>query len=1001
MLVKKTVIVTFLFFTSIGFSQKKKVMHASRITTASYMKVIEPLTGKKLIPAKSKEGKINPRKTGANKIVPGKGFPRGKDPLLIQQKNNQNMRSGKAPSLTFEANSSPNSPSDPTGAIGPNHYVSAKNFGFAIHDRSGTLLQSGSLENIFPGERLGDPIVFYDSFADRFVITQFDGNPNDSGDPQNGFLVAVCRGSDPVNDGWFMYRFFTGTFPDYTKFSVWSDGYYVTANKDQGSIQDSEVVYVIEREKMLRGEREDNVKMVGFPLPGARIGGFYSPASFNAIGNTLPPEGDAKIIYFQDDGWEGVGQDILKLWNINVDWVSPIKSTITEDQEISVTPFDSTFDGGSFSNIPQPGGGSSIDVLQGAIMFATNYRRFCDYNTVVLNFAVDIDATSDNVAGIRWYELRQDSDGQPWTVYQEGTYTSPNGKSAWCGSMAMDIYGNIGMGYTTMGTIDTGADADSFVSIKYTGRLAGDPLGTMTITEQEIKASTDIQRGGGNRYGDYAQLTVDPLDDQTFWHIAEYFEDSDDNSRNIVGVFKVDAGTTTTDVGIISVDAPQNNSTYTNNETITVTIKNYGTTAQSNIPISYTINGATAITETFTGTVAPLETASFSFATSADLSTERTYTVTAETNLAGDTVVGNDCSVTTLNNLFSRDIGIGNLVSPTTDNGIATSPESITITLFNHGSVTQSNIPVFYILNNGSRINEVFSGTLQSREEATYTFTSLADMTGTGSFILEIGTALTADENTSNDSITQTIDRELCKPTADCTRFGDGVVSFELSNVINSQIDCNTGYEDFTTNFTINLNRSIGAYTLTLQTGFADQEGSERISLWVDYNDNFVFETSELLISNKTVEKANQDQEFDILVSKDAPLGKHLLRIRAGDTNTNNGDSLNDPCGSMEFGTTHDYTVDIGENKNIDTQLLVISEPNNQFLITKTDLGSDSETRIYVFNILGQVIATNLIQKDANDRFIYTLDMSYARSGVYFIRLGNSKKADAVKFIVQ
>ncbi|TSE08003.1 T9SS type A sorting domain-containing protein [Aquimarina algiphila] len=997
MLLKKIVIITFLFFVTVGFSQKKKeIMNATMISSAEYMRTVDPLGGKKLIPGKPREGKINPRRTGANRIVPGKGFPRGMDPLLAKGKSAGSTRATKAPSLTFDANTSSFSPSDPTGAIGPNHYVSAKNFEFTIHDRSGNVLvPSSSLENIFPGEDLGDPIVFYDSFADRFVITQFSDTPN-------GFLVAVGQGPDPVNDGWYIYRFNTGSFPDYTKFSIWSDGYYVTANKDQGSVQTSEVVFVIEREKMLRGEAEENVKIVGFPLPGARIGGFYSPASFNAIGNALPPDGDARIIYFQDDDWQGVTQDMLKLWKIDVNWVSPTESTIAEAEEIAVTMFDSTFDGGSFGNIPQPGTeGQDIDVLQGAVMYASNYRRFCDYNAVVLNFAVDIDPDADNVAGIRWYELRQNGDGQPWTVFQEGTYTSTDGKSAWCGSMAMDIFGNIGMAYTTMGTTDNGASADSFASIRYTGRLAGDPLGTMTFAEETIALGTGIDRTDENRYGDYAQLTVDPVDDQTFWHIAEYFVDVPASySRNAVGVFKI-AEDVTADVGVIRIDVPEDDATFTNNETITVTLKNFGSTTQNNIAVNYSINGAAAVTELFAGPIDPGMTASFSFGTTADLTAERTYTITAETNLAGDLKPENDCSDKTLLNLFSIDVGAGELITPSLDSGLSVSPESVTVTLYNYGTVAQTNIPVFYMLNNGTRIEETFTGTIQPQEEVSYTFNTQAELIGIGNFEFTIGTTLATDENTENDNITRVIEREFCRPTSNCSQFGDGIRSFELSNVTNSPITCNTGYEDFSDDFSINLNRSIGTYTLTVQTGFADQNRSERISLWIDFNDNSVFEESELILNNVVVEEADTDQEFTVTINNQAALGRHLLRIRAGDVNTNNGALLNDACGSMDFGTTHDYTVEIGENKDLDTGLIVISEPDNQFLITKADSGPETQVRIYVFNMLGQVIVSNMITKDANGRFVYELDMSFASSGVYFVRFGKSRKADATKFVVQ
>ncbi len=998
MLLKKVVFFSFLLSCMICFSQKEKTESATLVTTSVMMMEIEPLSAKKLIPEIPRTGDINPKRTDANKIVPGKGLPKGSDELLQKQKSLKSIRNSKPPSLVFETTSASSSPSDPTGAIGPNHYVSARNSSFAIHDRSGNvLIPSTSLTNIFPGESYGDPIVFYDTFVDRFVITQFSNTPN-------GFLVAVCKGSDPVNDGWYTYRFNTGSFPDYTKFSVWSDGYYVTANKDQRNQQTSEVVYVIEREKMLAGEA--NAQMIGFPLPGARIGGFYSPASFNAIGKVEPPPGDARIIYYQDDDWQDVNQDALKLWKVNVDWTYPENSTIAEAEELtvsngSITSFDSTFDGGSFSNLPQPGTeGQDIDVLQGAVMHATNYRRFCNYNSVVLNFAVDIDdrPNTDDVSGIRWYELRQSGDNQPWSVFQEGTYTSPDGKSAWCGSMAMDIYGNIGMGYTTMGTTADGATEDSFASIRYTGRLADDPLGTMTFAEQTIALGTDIDRTTKNRYGDYAHLTVDPIDNQTFWHIAEYFENTGNNARNIVGVFKV-AEDISNDVGVVSIDTPNGNSTFTTTEVITITIQNFGTTTQSNIPVSYSINGSTSINEVFTGSIGAGQTASYSFSTVADLSFGSSSSINAETNLSGDTQPENDCVIIEVNNLFSNDVGVIRLVAPEEGGGFS-SEEPVTVTIKNFSGSSKSDIPVYYILDNGTPVNEVYTGTIAPESTADYTFTTTVDISEFGTYNFEAGTKLVNDEDERNDSITKVIEHQLCKPTSDCSRFGDGITFFKLSNISNPGITCNNGYEDFT-DLVINLDKSVEAHILTVQAGFANGN-AEQLSLWINYNDDAIFDDSELLISNEVISKENEDQNLAFSLGENAVLGTHLLRIRAGDTETNDGAKLNEACGSMQFGTTHDYTVEIGENGDTSSKsdLIVITQPNNQFLITMIDSDADEELRINIYTINGKTVASNFVRKDASSTFTYTLDMSYATRGVYFVKLGGDKTGKSAKFIV-
>lgn len=992
---KKLVFILILFISFSSFSQQKETKRATMSTESVYMRAVGPLIGKKLIPEEPRTGEINPKRKGANKIVPGKGLPKGPDPLKEKQKNTRNIRTGRVPSLLFEATSTDRAPSDPTGAIGPQHYVSARNSTFAIHDRNGNVLvPSTSLANIFPEETLGDPVVFYDSFADRFVITQFSNSPN-------GILIAIGQGPDPVNDGWYTYRFNTGQFPDYPKFSIWSDGYYVTTNKLNSDPTRDEVVYALEREKMLVGNT--TAKMIGFPLPGVVRNGFYSTTGFNAIGNTLPPEGDARILFFQDDAWAGVDEDALKLWSINVDWINPLSSSISEAEVLNVSngdisPFDSTFDGASFSNIPQPGDlGDDIDVLQGAVMYATNYRRFCDYNAVVLNFAVDIDdrLDSDNISAIRWYELRQNGDGQPWTVYQEGTYTSPRGKSAWCGSMAMDIFGNIALGYTTMGTTENQAIENSFVSIRYTGRLAEDPLGIMTISEQNIIIGTDIQRNGGVRYGDYAQITVDPLDQSTFWHIAEYFENIGDNARNIVGVFKI-APDQPNDVGVISIDTP-NDATFTTAEEITITLQNYGTNTQSNIPVSYTINGGAPINEIYTGSIAAGATDSFTFSTTANLTAERSYTIEARTNATADQEPQNDCVSRSVLNLFPNDVGIIDLIAPISGGGL-TATESITIIINNYGGTAQSDIPVFYSLNGEPRVEEVFNGMIEIGETAEFTFSQTADLLEFGTYTLELGTNLGSDQNASNDSIIRQVKHIICNPTSNCSAFGDGLTSFELSNISNTSIPCDTGFDDFS-NLVINLDRSLGVYPLIVRTGFANGD-AERLSLWIDLNDNNNFEDSELLIDNQVLKKQSIDLFLSLSIPSDSPLGTHTLRVRAGDIVNNEGADLNNPCESMSYGTTHDYTVIIGENTSSTTDIIIFSQPTDQYLISMSDSNAPDELNLSIFSVTGQMIASNIIAKDPNGRFIYSLDMSYASSGIYFARFGNTKGSKSAKFIV-
>ena len=129
-------------------------------------------------------------------------------------------------------NTGPVYPPDTDGDVGPNHYVQMVNLVFQIFNKSGTSLLGPSNSNVlwagFGGDcqtqNSGDPIVQYDQFADRWLMSQFAINGNS--------YQRVCghlQTPDPTG-AWHRYAFVFGQLPDYPKFGVWPDGYYVTYN---------------------------------------------------------------------------------------------------------------------------------------------------------------------------------------------------------------------------------------------------------------------------------------------------------------------------------------------------------------------------------------------------------------------------------------------------------------------------------------------------------------------------------------------------------------------------------------------------------------------------------------------------------------------------------------------------------------------------------------------------------------------------------------------------
>lgn len=473
-----------------------------------------------LIPSDNSIKEAKDKKSMANEIVAGQDTQTQDDYFVRNRHAMEQTVAMAPPSLVFDAYSSGSQPTDPSLAVGPNHVMVVFNTGFAIYDKSGNELLGQTSPNpaIFPSGGCCDLTASYDNAADRWVLT-FLGS---------GAQVAVSDGPNPLTAGWFVYSI--ASISDYQKLSIWSDGYYITENT--GS---SNKVWALERDAMLAGDAA--AQIVSFNLPGIVTSGFHSPQALNVTNNNLPAAGGATIVYMQDDAWNGVANDHIKLWTIDVDWNNPGNSSVSGAQELPTTPFIGVFDNGSFSNLRQPGGGRPIriDALQATIMNQAQFRKFGTHNSAVFNFVVDTDASSSKQAGVRWFEFRQNGDNQPWFMYQEGTYTAPDNRHAWNASLAMDSQGNIGMGYTSM----SGPNSSSTVQVSsyFTGRGSGDPLGTMTAIEEVI--ANGNAKIPGTRYGDYSKIDVDPVDDATFWFINEYMNGS---RRGVVGVFQIQSG---------------------------------------------------------------------------------------------------------------------------------------------------------------------------------------------------------------------------------------------------------------------------------------------------------------------------------------------------------------------------------------------------------------------------------------------------------------------------
>ncbi|WP_432411414.1 T9SS type A sorting domain-containing protein [Rasiella sp. SM2506] len=537
------------------------------------------------------------------------GSPDGFDPLVQTEPP---LYGQKNLDLNFDgitvAEAGGAAPPDPSGAVGPDHYVTAVNLSVKIFDKQGnTLVGPVSLNTFFGTSGNGDPIIMYDQLADRFFVSQFRVS-------NNALLIAVSTTPDPTGT-YYVYQYPLSSFPDYPHYSVWPNAYFLTANKG------GQTTYAFDREVMLRGGEDP--ALVGFTLPGVvrNPATVFSPEPANLLGRVAPADAPGYIVYLQDDAWSGVTVDHLKIWTIDLDFDG--SSTISAPAEIPVQPFDSFFNGFGVGDFNQPGTGQRIDGISGVISYMANYRSFDTHNSLLVNFNSDVGSQK---GAIRWIELRNIGNG-PFVVFQEGTYSIADNANRFMGSMGIDKDGNIALAYNVSGT-------STFPGIRYTGRMATDPLGTMTFPETTI-----VDGEGGvntfNRFGDYAQMTMD-IDNLTYWYTGEYIGPTNNFWKTRVASFTLGTAEAN-DVGVYAFASPLYEGPFTNAETIQAQVSNFGTNSQTGFDIELRVNGTLITTDTYTGTLAPGERAIHVFSETVDLSAAGDYLVSGTAVLAGDT----------------------------------------------------------------------------------------------------------------------------------------------------------------------------------------------------------------------------------------------------------------------------------------------------------------------------------------------------------------------------
>ncbi|MFZ4507081.1 MAG: hypothetical protein ACOYON_05210 [Fimbriimonas sp.] len=386
-------------------------------------------------------------------------------------------------------------PPDPNLAVGRNFIVSTVNCSVAFFTKTGTKTfeqqingASGFFGSVGATNFVFDPKCFYDRIAKRFVVIG-----DELQDPDTSKICVAVSASENPNGAWFKYRFEAKQTVGGNTF--WLDYPGLGYNKD--------AIVVTGNMFGLTGNSGWNgVQFIVIPkaplLTGAPATSFsLSDTSGGSVQVGRNPDPNQTRVFAA--GIESTTQ--MKLYAINNPGTTPtIVSTLVPIPTFIPLASDA-----------RSAAGHRLDSLDGRLFnIAVRGNKLYTAHNVTSN-------VGDSSIGCRWYEFNLGTwpaSGNP-TNSQAGIVAGVAGQDFHMNGIEANGAGDVSL-------IFTRSSSSIVADIMIAGRYNTDPKGTMGAPRRLVTAASNTYGGAGgtNRWGDYFDMAVDPLDDLTFWGVG-------------------------------------------------------------------------------------------------------------------------------------------------------------------------------------------------------------------------------------------------------------------------------------------------------------------------------------------------------------------------------------------------------------------------------------------------------------------------------------------------
>ena len=406
-------------------------------------------------------------------------------------------------------------PPDTMGAVGATQFMETSNGGYAVFDKATGARTSlisdgqfwtnaGQVQGVYPNglpEANGDSRVLFDSRSQKWIVESFGAN-------LDTIQIAVSTTSDALGP-WKSTSFtgFAGGIADYPTLAIDKDAVYIGTNDFGGPNEafQGETLNVISRSDLF-GATPTTTSLKQFFTPLSAIIGGADPGFAIQGVNQLDNKDSGKILSVSIQTSDLIRYDVA----------NPGQSiaTLSNITYLGTKPYNANNPGA------QPGdkkiGGPVIDTLDDRVSSAV-----WEVNGKI--YAVH---TVTPVGGNHTAIVYTVSDATTNALIQEGTIGDVN-HDYFQGSIAVNSLGQVVIGYDRSGSYADGTIsfyAQTFDSLA-DGSIArtGTFLLHVSNTDDYHNGSVEGQPAAGRqRWGDFAQVTVDPNNPESFWAIGEF-----------------------------------------------------------------------------------------------------------------------------------------------------------------------------------------------------------------------------------------------------------------------------------------------------------------------------------------------------------------------------------------------------------------------------------------------------------------------------------------------